>query len=91
MSENITLEVINESVFLTQVVATDVVASTDAGNVTIEQVLPNPVVLEILGGAQGPAGPAGSDASVTEANITTALGYLPASPNEAIAYAIALG
>lgn len=90
MSENITLELVNESVAVTQVVETDVVASADSGNVTIEQILPNPVLVEILSGERGPVGPAGSDASVTKANITNALGYLPVSPDDAIAYAVAL-
>jgi hypothetical protein len=60
MSENITLEVISESVFLTQV-------------------LPPPLTLEITGGER-----------ITKTNITNALGYVPVSPDEAIAYAIAL-
>jgi hypothetical protein len=79
MSDNITLEVINESVALTQIVSSDVTASADTGRVTIEQVLPAPIILEVTGGQ-----------SVTKNNIINALGYLPASPDDAIAYAIAL-
>lgn len=78
MSENITLEVINESVALTQVVSSDVIASAESGNVIVEQVLPSPVVVEILSGY------------VTKSSIINALGYLPVAPNDAIAYAIAL-
>jgi hypothetical protein len=64
MSENITLEVINESVDLTQVVSNDVVASVESGSVVVEQVLPNPVLVEILSGATGPQGPQGEPAPV---------------------------
>jgi hypothetical protein len=79
MSENITLELVNESVVLTQVISSDVTASADSGQVTIQQILPDPIILEITGGQ-----------AITKENITNALGYLPVSPNDAIAYAVAL-
>jgi hypothetical protein len=54
MSENITLEVINESVDLTQVVSNDVVASVESGSVVVEQVLPAPILVQILSGEPAP-------------------------------------